>query len=373
MSQKYPIFTLFIFSRILFLIFASLSPLLIPLRFGYLGSQFGERLPFLVWCWANFDGRHFLTIATQGYHNYNFVFFPFYPLLISFFARLLHIPELFAALIISCLAFFFALHLFVKLLSLDYPPRITRLALVFLVFAPTAFYFQAVYSESLFLLLLLLSFYFARKGHWIIAGFFGFFVTLTRHSGIALLPALLVEWLLQNRAHLSLRSFLKTCLPALLLSASGIFSFMLYTYFFQGDFLLFEKSFSAWGRNELTFPFQVFYRYLKIFLFVSPRLLVFWIAVLEFVSFLALSFLSLFTLFKVRVSYGVYMLTVLTLGSLSGTFLGTPRYLLHLFPAFLALSLLAAKHPRLKYSLLGLFFLLALILTSLFTRGYFVA
>jgi hypothetical protein len=106
---------------------------------------------------------------------------------------------------------------------------------------------------------------------------------------------------------------------------------------------------------------------------VSPHLLVYWVAVLEFLSFISLAILAIYVLVKIRASYGVFMITALTLSSLSGTFVSTPRYWLHLFPAFLALVAISEKRPFLRKSIFLTFLILGLILTSLFTRGYFVS
>ena len=60
---------------------------------------------------------------------------------------------------------------------------------VFLSVFPTAFFFQAIYSESLFLLLSVACFLAARRGRWALAGAAGFLASLTRNTGLLLARA----------------------------------------------------------------------------------------------------------------------------------------------------------------------------------------
>jgi hypothetical protein len=83
------IFPYFIGSRILFLVFTILAAVYFPIREGYLGKQFDSSVPYLVGVWGNFDGRHFLSIATEGYQKTNFAYFPLYPFIISLIGYLI--------------------------------------------------------------------------------------------------------------------------------------------------------------------------------------------------------------------------------------------------------------------------------------------
>ncbi len=366
----------FISSRLIFLLLAIIASYLIPLREGYLGSQFDAKVPYLAWVWANFDGRHFLSIVTEGYKQTNFAYFPLYPLLISLTGYIFPISHLLLGIFISVVFYFSAMLVIFKIIRLDYEQKVANLSLLLLSFFPLSFFYHSVYTDSVFLFLTVSSFYFARKGKWWLSGLLCGLAMTTRLSGIALLPALLVEWYLQNKnlgaAKLKLR-FLQTGLPVLVLGCLGIFSYLLYLQVYFGDLLLFQKSMIAWKQNEFVFPLQVVWRYVKIFFSVSPSLLVFWIAILEFITLVIYSATALYVLIRVRVSYGVFMLLLLSLVTFTGTFAGTPRYALHLFPLFLGLAVILFRRKTLRYLTYFLFLFLGLILTALFTRGYFVA
>ena len=70
---------------------------------------------------------------------------------------------------------------------------------ILLSFASTSFFFQAVYSESLFLLLTVASFSAARRGRWVLAGLAGGLAALTRSAGVLLLVPLAWMWFEQYR------------------------------------------------------------------------------------------------------------------------------------------------------------------------------
>lgn len=363
-------FKIFIISRLFFVFSALVATLWLPQRIGYLGLNTQSFAPYLLWIWSNFDGQHYLRIAVIGYTNYDFAFFPFYSILIRFFSTILPLTKLYAGIAVSLLSFFFSMILIYKITELDFNKHIASATILFLAFFPVSFYYHSVYTDALFLLLSTASFYLARQHRWYLCGLAGALATLTRLSGLSLVPALVIEWYLQNKY--SWKNWHKL-IPVLSLTISGFVLYLVYLQVNYGDFLLFQKSMSVWKQSTFVFPLIVIYRYLKIFLHVNPFLLEYWIAVLELVSFFGYMTLSIYVLRKIRLSYGIFMIVLLLIVPTTGTLSSNPRYLLHLFPGFIALALLTNNHPKLKISLLLIFLALGFILTMLFTRGYFVA
>lgn len=364
----------FTISRLLFIGFFLLGISFLSLREGYLGDQFDSSIPNYLSVWANFDGRHFLSIATEGYQRTNFAYFPLYPLLISLLGKIIPVSDIVLGILVSLVSYFLAMMMIFKIIRLDYKKEIAYLSLGLLSFFPLSFFYHSVYADSLFLMLTVSSFYFARKGNWWLSGLFCGLSTATRLSGIALIPALFVEWYLQNQDKKDLKSrLIRECMPSLILGSLGFLGYLAYLQIQFGDFSLFQKSFSAWGQNGLVFPLQVVWRYIKIFFSVNPSLLIFWIAILEFLTLILYSAISIYVFKKVRKSYGVFMMILLLLVTFTGTFAGTPRYGLHLFPLFLGLALIISKRRMFRYFTYALFLVLGFILTALFTRGYFVA
>ncbi|MDO8497318.1 MAG: mannosyltransferase family protein [bacterium] len=328
-------------------------------------------LPFL-YPWANFDGVHYLIIAAEGYTQ-NLRFFPLYPMLIKLFSfgdlSLFSGQTFFAGLIIAHLCFIAAFYLLYKLISLDYSKKIAIQSLLFLLFFPTSFFFVSIYSESLFLFLILISFYAMRKKRWFLAGACGALASLTRFSGIVMMPVILVEYFIQKK------KIDTTALISSLMASGGTIAFMAYNYILTKDplYFLHAQGELANGRlvGSLIFPLQTVYRYLKIFLTVSSREYVWWVALLEFGVFL-FGIVGIYLLWKkkIRGSYAVYALFSFLIPVLTGTFTGLPRYILVIFPFFLVLALIKNRLFKIAYVVIGVF-LLALF-TLLFSANFYV-
>ena len=386
-DNKFPIYA-FLAWRILIFIPIFIALFIFPLQKNFLGGGLENysKTPWF-WAWANFDGEHYISIAQNGYGNGEQAFFPLYPLLIRSVSQLINNSILTYAVVgmlISNLSFLIALIGLYKLVSLDYKKSIAKLTVLLLLLFPTSFYFGSVYTESLFLALVVWSFYFARKGKWLIAVVLGMFTSATRVIGIVMLPVLLIELLKQRKNNEATR------LPVgqvkqfsnLLFIASvplGLLVYMLYLSQTTGDSLAFIHSLSSFGEQRSATPIllpQVFYRY---FFKILPNLIYsyFPIVVSTFLElFLAILFslLSIFAFFKVRLSYAVYLALGYLAPSLSGSFSSLPRYVLVLFPAFI---LMAAWVTTLGWSYRILFyafsFILLLISSMLFLRGYWIS
>lgn len=359
------IILLFVLSRLFLLVVASRAENFTNQDLGYLGSQVSQGEPSWVWIWANMDGRHFIWVATKGYTGTNFAYFPLYPLLIDIISRTGISPVL-SGIFISVVSTLLASILLLKLVNID-RLKVSKLEILFLLFLfPFSFILNSVYTDALFLLLTTASLYFVRRGNWSLSGIFAFLSSFTRFSGLALFPALLIEWL--TVTHKRSRFWLVT--PLLNLAGFLFYTFILE--FVYGDWRLFQTSMKAWKQEKIIFILQVIYRYLKIFTSVSPNLLVFWVAVMEFVAFFLYMALGIYVYRNIRKSYGIFMITLLFLVTITGTFAGTPRYLVHLSPAYLGLAQIMQRYPRFRIIYYPVTIALGIILTALFVSGRFV-
>src|SRR3989344_378045 len=168
--------------------------------------------------WANFDGLHYLSIAINGY-TFDGRFFPLYPFLIKLFSLPFNFPEAFiySGFLISNLFFLLSLILFYKLVKMNFSEKVAKESLIWMLIFPTSFFFVSVYSESLFLFLTLLSFYFAQKSKWVFASIAGFFLGITRLTGMFILPSLIYEFLKKEKSN-PLKIFPLFLIPAGLIS-----------------------------------------------------------------------------------------------------------------------------------------------------------
>ncbi|HMK93578.1 MAG TPA: mannosyltransferase family protein, partial [Thermoleophilia bacterium] len=113
---------------------------------------------------AHYDGVWFLRAAVHGYREpMTPAFFPLYPIAVRLAGELAgHRYEL-AGLALSTLFFVVAAWVLYRLVAAEFGPRPAFLTVVFLSVFPASFFFQAVYSESLFLLLTVACFWCLRS------------------------------------------------------------------------------------------------------------------------------------------------------------------------------------------------------------------
>jgi len=172
--------------------------------FGWLGNLLAAPA-------ARWDAAWYLVIAHYGYRpdlgSFTYsrtAFFPLYPLGLRAIAALGFAPVL-AGVLLSVGALALSLYGIHRLTTLELSrtgpsaigrPRaaeVARLAVLVMAFAPMAFFFSAVYSESLYLALSVGLFWCARQGRWALVGALGALAAATRSAGVVLLlPALML-------------------------------------------------------------------------------------------------------------------------------------------------------------------------------------
>ena len=387
------IFKLFIIWRLLLFIPLACSHFFLSYRGGYEFTNIWSKVSpypivsnFLLWPWANFDGVHYLSIAGNGY-TYDARFFPLYPLLINITSKVFGDTsafgsiQFFAGFLISNLFLLASMLLFYKLLLLDFSKKIAKGGIFFLIIFPTSFFFISLYSESLFLFLLLASFYFARQKKWILAGLAAALLSATRIVGIFILPALIYEFFLSEKLikikfwnWFSLSNLIKSW--PIYLALIGIISYSWFNFVKWGNPIYFVLAQGDLGNSRsvsnFVFPPQTIFRYIKLFIFFPVSNYGWWLALFELSIFFLVSSLLIFAyLKKARISYLIFSLLAFLLPVSSGTFSALPRYAIVLFPIYVSFAFLGSK----KIILLAGFLCIALqfVLLMLFSRGYFVA
>lgn len=355
------------------------AALLFPLKDGFthLASSFVPA-NFLT-LWSNFDGRHFLSLAHSGYSTPTtyqlYAFFPVFPWLI----RNLNIfgSELVTALIISNLCSFLALIVLYKLVRLDFSKKIATTSLLLLGIFPTAFFLGAAYSESLFLLLIVSAFLAIRKKQLLIACILASIASATRFSGILLWPAIILEVYQANGSQLS-KLIRKPSSIFLLFPPLGLFSYMNFLYLKTGNALYFltgqTGSEGSWLVQKIILLYQVFFRYLKMLIFINHRDPLFFTVLLEFIVGAVFISLIIMSFKKLRQSYAIYSLLIYIVPTFTGSFASLPRYVLAAFPVFILLAVWFERQtPIVKKIYFIISLVLAFISVSLFSRGYFVS
>lgn len=338
----------------------------------------------LLGVWQRFDSIWYTKIAMQGYAQGDgtTVFFPLYPILTRLVGKVLWDNYLLGGIIVSNVACFLALVYLYKLSRLEFGPQVASRTVVYLSVFPTAFFLLAVYTESPFLLFAVAAFYYARKGDWLAASIMGLLAALTKQLGLLLLLPLLYEYLAERE--FTIRSVRRDVL-LLALIPIGTLAFLLFRHFYIGEPFLVETYRTRWAVNaswpwsniadSLTAVFntgrfpalnpedtllrRIFYNSFDL------------ACVGLFLSLTVVSFRRL------RLSYGLYMISVLFV-SLMQSFrppypiAALPRYVLVLFPGFMVLGTMV-KNKTLHWAMVAFSTMLLALFTAMFATWRVVA
>ena len=328
--------------------------------------------------WSNFDGLHYQNIAKFHYGTLTktdkvYAFFPVYPWLIRQVNPIFRDYTI-SGLIISSLSFIFALFMLYKLIKIDYSSKIAKYTLLLILIFPTSFYFGSVYNESTFLLLAVLSFYFARKKKFPLACIFAAILSATRITGIFIWMSIIIEFF--NTYGQGIKTLLKPKALWLVMPPLGLLSYMYYQFRMTGDaffFINYQHYVPGRSTDKLVLLYQVFFRYIKMILTVDPWSSTYFSVILEFLIGLLFLTLLIFSIKKIRPSYWIFCVFSYLLPTLTGTLSSLPRYTIVLFPMFIFLaSWLDKRHPFVRFIYYAFCIVLSLLSIGFFTRGYFI-
>ncbi len=330
--------------------------------------------------WNHWDAANYVRIAQFGYQTpYDVAFFPLFPLLITAFAHILGSwSYLLVGTIISNAALLGALFVIYQLAVEAGGEQVAQRTLLYLCIFPTAFFFFAPYNESLFLLLTASAFLAMRQQRWWLAGLLGLLAALTRSAGILLVIPYMVElWTTRESITASRQNILLRILPILLIPL-GTALYAIYCWHISGNPLDFIAVQSHWGRHT-TWPWQGMWQSLTEIFWYQPfgsfnevHNLLDLSATLAFIA------LAIVGKNKLRASYSVWMGIVLFYMILSPAIVApdplesNQRFVLEMFPAFITLSMLGIKHPRLHQAIMLAFPSLLATLSILFIMNRWV-
>ncbi len=318
------------------------GPVVHPQPLG-VGSSYSS-LPFLD-LWGQWDTSWYLSIAEHGYKSFplqgpfpNYAFFPLYPFLARWVGWFVG-GSFIGGLVVSNAAFLVACVFLYRLVKLDDEAGTARRAVKYLFAAPGAFLFSAMLTESLFLALVVMCFYFARTRRWWAVGVLGFFLALSRAPGVLVVVPLL--WMYLEERDRSLRKVR----PDMLWFAgfpAGLLVFMGVNEALTGDGLAFTRvQVTAWG-HRLQDPLSAVWRNISgdnaIWRFNGWYLIVVLALTLVVVRRFGTAYL-LFVLVSVLppISYGVWYSMV--------------RYTVVIFPLYIVAARVAGSRPNVDRSL----------------------
>jgi hypothetical protein len=336
---------------------------------------------------ARWDSVWYLHIAHSGYDGPSTAFFPLYPLLVRAIAVVGEPAALLvSAYVVSLAALFGALYLMHRLVALELGGDETaRRSVLMLALFPGALWFGAPYSESLFLLLSVAAFYFARTDRWALAGAAAALASATRSAGVVLLVPLLILWWQSGRRPRDL--------AWIALAPLGLAAYSLYLALSLGDGFAYLHLQDVWFRSFAGpfggIPDAAVAAWDGLRQIVSgQRSHVYFTAAggdpidvgwhnVELFGFLVLAAVATVgALRRLPLAYGAYALVALAL-PLSfpvgpQPLMSLPRFLAVLFPLFMWLALVG-RTPRRRGVVLGLLTLGLAIFTARYATWHWVA
>jgi hypothetical protein len=311
--------------------------------------------------WYRWDAGFYATIATEGYDWRNtgeltgdMAFLPLYPLLVRGvmdisgcgYSPYLSTCATVSGLVVSNLALLAAAWLLYDLVQRRHDHSTAQRAVLLLLISPSAIFFSGVYTESLFLLWVVLAFWALERRRFGVAVLAACLAALTRSVGIALYPVLLWHaWQLVRQNGRSWRQLFRSWqfyaahLPLLVFGG-----YIFYAGLTVGDPLAYFRSYQlVWERDITRSPLDtllVYFSGADVSLYGAPLS---WIDLAAFVASIAFAVAAL----RYDRAWGLFALAAALIPFASGTLSAMPRFAAVIFPIYVLLALWTRNRWRL--------------------------
>jgi hypothetical protein len=305
--------------------------------------------PTLATHFATWDGAYYLFLSEAGYKKDSpfCAFYPLWPWMIRVFSWLTFDNHFIAGLLLSnilSLAAFLLFHYFVQI---HHGPHTANRAVTLLLAYPGAIFFSFIYTESLFLLLIVAFFLFLFRENYGGVALIGFLLPLTKAVGIFCIVPLLYRLLMRKSrptAYLSLYG-----------PVFGYITYFLFMYYATGNpFEGFEAQRFYPNQPSISHIFNIPGTLRALFMPLHLHGML--DSAIDRALFLVLLY-SLFPLFRLNGAYFVYAAFVGVIPALSSLFLSYTRNLMMCFPLFILFAEFFQKGERqfaFRYTLLAL-------------------
>ena len=213
---------------------------------------------------ARWDSAWYYRIAAHGYfRTAAYAFSPLYPLLMRGLHALSGAPYVLAGELIAWGADLLALFLLVKLWREEAGDLVTRRALGLMLAYPAAFFLVAMYPESLYLLLSVVTYLLLRRGRYGWAAVAMAAAALSRANGILLiLPYLAFAW--EDSGRRFDRPFWRRAALSLI-GVAGLGLYLGYSWIYSGNPLQFLAQQATWHRHFTGGSFALAFALMHIF------------------------------------------------------------------------------------------------------------
>jgi Mannosyltransferase (PIG-V) len=338
--------------------------------------------------WARWDSGHYLTIVRQGYvRDMERAFMPVFPLLMLALGFGNSALAIWSGAFISIAAFIAALAILWRQVRDDYGERgeaIATTSLIALNLFPTSFYFSALYTESLFLLLFALTYWFSRRQKFLWAACCVGLAALTRINGIVLGIIPVIELLQRTNLKTEWRNprLWLTLIGIGAISIVGVIALVIYFKVTLNLPFAFIEQQRILMKRTPDWPWMSLLDQIRMVLFgyggFEANKFMRVIGVLDLSALLLFIGLTALSFRRVRFSLAVYCVAslVVILSSHGPGTMGVyaaSRYMLQLFPCFVVMALVLLQRTWLRRLTWAAFGALLIFLTVWFASGRWVA
>lgn len=359
-----------------FLLMALLSQAFIIVVFCYFFVSSNLNIFRLQSIFTAWDARLYLSLAEFGYKTSgdeaNFiVFFPLYPLLIRM-GQFITQSYIASGLLISTVFSILGHYYFYLLIRLKkYSVYTQKIAALFLLVSPISIYFSAVYTESTFFFLTVVFFYFLEKKQLYKASGVGLLAAATRIMGVTLVVPF-IQYLLINKVKLTYHTLLQ-----LIVIPCGYLMYLLLNFFLFGDAFHYQIVMQEhWYKMPIN-PIVNYYNLLLQLPLIIPTHSFTSIDKLMVLIFPML--IVVYVIYMMRhkkmitpVTWVVWMAVQYLIIATQSYALSSTRYLFIIFPVYILLAEITAKHRILTVLFLLIFGLLSVAGISQFSTGGFL-
>ena len=332
-------------------------------------------LGYVLGGWWAYDSGWYANIVQEGYFytpgkQSSVAFFPLYPLAIRAVQTV--VPDVHrAGVLVTLLCGPLSVLLFLRWArTRGEPTTAFHAALLFALYPFTFFLYGVLYSDALFILLVVGAFVLLEEDHLVWAVVLGALATAARPVAPAVVVGLLARRLEWKRE----RGVRWTPLDALpVLSALGFVAFLVFLQWRFHEPLAFAKVQSAWGQSPGWRSWLKHSWFKSVLSPDSTRDFVFFICLHAALSLGALALLWP-TFKRLGWGYGAFCAVMVGIPTVSTKdFMGMGRYLLSAFPLFLTLAVLLRERPRLRQGVLVASSVSLLLISTAFGLNYYLS
>lgn len=300
--------------------------------------------------WLKWDGPHYINIAKVGYHfledgeNILLVFFPLY----SYIVRVINFVinnYYISGLLVSWVSYVLAMIYLYKLTALEFSNKTAFKTILLISVFPFSFFLGSIHTESISLLMMVMTFYYIRKHNWPLACVFGILASLSRMVGSLAIIAAFVEYVTAYRPHIDikLKNYKKllydfrTKLFFIALISLGGLIYLAINYYISGDpFDFLSHQERVWHNKTQFMPVTVF----KLFqqTFTKFDTISGCISIPQILLLIAVSLFMVLRWNRLNSMYGIFLGFYILMSYAASNLLSAGRYISIAFPFFMLLA-----------------------------------